>query len=95
MLLPRSYMHMHRYKRIEFQRHHTHHSRPTAAALFELHRVYVASSPGHSQFFNWEWPGDEARVYMCDGDILAPLEHQYYQTIETGMTENSLPCLSH
>ena len=33
---------------------------------------YVASSPGHSQFFNvaryierWEWPGDEAMYYVC------------------------------
>ncbi len=32
--------------------------------------VHVASSPGHSHFFNvaplkpWEWPGDEANVHV-------------------------------
>ena len=33
----------------------------------------------------------ELKVYMYDGDILAPLKYQYYETIETGMIENSLP----
>ena len=30
----------------------------------------------------------------CDGDVPTSLKCRYYWTIETGMTENRLPCLS-
>ena len=70
-LLPRSCMCMCRCNFKPITIGHTHHSRPTAAALFELSSVYV-----------------------CDSNVLAPLELQYYLTFETSITENSLPRLS-
>ena len=31
---------------------------------FEFANTHLASSPGHSQFFSWEWPRDEAILHL-------------------------------
>ena len=36
----------------------------------ELCYYIIVSSPGHSQFLNWEWPGDEA-IYIVPDNVLS------------------------